>query len=143
MKTGYGDIDVSSIENTGFNLLGQLMEYAVVNGAKYAKSAGRNNLSGMDIIYGLQYEAHEFPYRNVDGTQTPELMNNSSEDDSDSETDSEKLSTEDDIFTRSTSTELLVVKMNEYHDTWDSWNPELDIQKILKNAVNKSIQIHT
>ena len=133
MKTGFGDMDVSHIENTGFNLLGQLMEFAVINGAKYSKSAGRNNLSGQDIIYALQYEAHEFPFRNLNTNDY------SSSEDEDSESE-EFCNEEDDKFTRSSSQDELIVKMNNYHDNWDTWEPELDIQKILKNAVTKAIE---
>ena len=27
--------------------------------------------------------------------------------------------------------------MHEYYDTWDSWEPDTPMNKILKNAINK------
>lgn len=133
MKTGIaGSMDTSYIVDAGLDLLNKLMKFAVINGALYAKSAGRHNLSGTDIIYALQYEAHEFPYRNC---QTPEEHESSDDEESDSEEECE----DDDLFTRSTSNEDLIVKMNHYHDTWDSWTPDPGMQAVLKNAVDKAI----
>jgi hypothetical protein len=143
MKTGFGEVDTSYIVDAGLNLLNELMRFAVINGSKYAKSAGRDNLSGEDIIYALQYEAHEFPYRNINSTSASESSDDEisdSEDEIDDDADTiDNLNDDADTFTRSSSNDELIIKMNNYHDNWLSWEPETEIQKSLKNAVNKAI----
>ena len=118
MKTGFNALDTTlsdSIIASGTQLLNELMVYAIENACKYAKSAGRDNMSGQDVIIALQYEAHEFTYRHH--------SNNDEESESEDESDSESVGendiddTEADIFTRSFSNDPLIEKMNYYHDT--------------------------
>jgi len=135
MKTGFDTTDNTiddTIIQTGNELLNRLMVYAIKNACTYAKSAGRNNMSGQDIIIALQYEAHEFPYRNCN-------FESESEDEStDSSDEAESADENDDIFTVSTSNDELIQKMNYYNETWEMWIPETPIQITLKNAVNKA-----
>ena len=140
MKTGFNANDSTmsdTIVNTGLDLVNQLLEYAISNACTYAKSTGRENMSGQDIIIALQYEAHEFPYRQSE--------TNEDEDQSDSEDDNEFSDNEDedDVFTKSYSDDPLIQKMNYYHDTWDSWNPETPIECTLKNAVDNAMKSYT
>lgn len=32
-----------------------------------------------------------------------------------------------------------IVKMNQYHDEWDSWIPETPIEAVMKRAVDKAL----
>ena len=136
MKTGFDNTNnylEQTITSTGTNLLNKLMVYAIQNACIYAKSAGRENISGTDMIIALKYEAHEFPYRNhVD-------IDDITSSDSDEEISENESTDDDDTFTLSYSTDPLVQKMNYYHDTWGSWKPETHIEITLKNAVNSAI----
>jgi hypothetical protein len=140
MKTGYDSTDNTMeerIKRSGAHLLNELMVYAIKNACAYAKSAGRDNMSGKDIIIALQYEAHEFIYRN----HSQENDDTESEE-SDSDEESVNESEDSDEFTRSYSEDPLIQKMNYYHDTWDSWEPEVPIEKTIKNAVNEAIKLY-
>ena len=138
MKTGFDLCDTTiadTFEKSGTELLNKLVEYAVINASTYAKSAGRDNLSGTDIIIALQYEAHEFLYRN-------NLNENTYCSDSDSDSESIGETNDDDSaneFTRSYSNDPLIEMMNYYHDTWDSWHPEIPLERVLKNAVTNAM----
>ena len=144
MKTGFDATDSNTenmITQTGTDLLNQMMIYAIKNACVYAKSAGRDNMSGLDMIIALEYEAHEFCFRNINNKSETQ-----SDDDNDSESDndesSDESSSDSDIFTKSYSTDPLIQKMNYYHETWDSWNPETEIEKTLKNSVTKAKDMH-
>ena len=52
--------DTSELEKKIGSILLTLIQKAVVLAAKYSKSSGRDNLSSTDMIYALQYYAHEF-----------------------------------------------------------------------------------
>lgn len=145
MRTGQDMYDTTlsdRITATGNELLGQLMESAVINAALYAASAGRDNMSGRDTIIALQYEAREFCNRvNLNNAPNDEPESEDESDDSDDESVDE--SPDDpsaDVFTKSYSDDPLIQKMNYYHETWDMWEPELPIEKVLKNAVDAAIE---
>lgn len=143
MKSGFNAHDTTFSErviSTGTHLLNELLVYAIENACKYAKSAGRDNMSGQDIIIALQYEAHEFTYRQ-------QSNENESDSESEPESDCESVGENDsdeqaDTFTRSYSNDPLIEKMNYYHDTWDSWDPEVPIERTLKNAVDNAIEMY-
>ena len=143
MKTGFDALDTTvsdRIVATGTQLLNELMVYAIENACKYAKSAGRDNMSGQDIIIALQYEAHEFTYRQHSNNDESD-SENEDEEESDCESVGEN-DTQADIFTRSYSNYPLIEKMNYYHDTWESWDPEIPIERTLKDAVDKAIELY-
>jgi hypothetical protein len=142
MKTGFDAYDntlANTIKETGADLLNRLLIYAIENACVYAKSAGRENMTGQDIIIALQYEAHEFPYRNYNNENDEE---SSDEDDDDCESIGETGDEEADVFTKSYSNDPLIEKMNYYHETWDSWNPDIPIEITLKNAVDNAMGIY-
>ena len=137
MKTGFSPlkeqsntINLEKIEN----LLLLFSQKSIVLGAHYATCAGRNNLSGEDIIYSLQYFAHEF--MKIDSLEN-DLENFDSDSDSDSEFDSDFDS--DDLFTRADDSDEFCKKINYYHDTWNEWNPTDEIECVLKRNIDKII----
>ena len=128
------------------NLLLVFTEKSIYFGAHYAKCAGRDNLSGMDTLYALQYLSHEFlnlpDLQECMNEDDSEISESESDSDSDSECEEEELATDDDadIFTRASDDDPICAKMNKYHDEWDIWNPVDDIQILLKQNVDKTIQ---
>ena len=136
MNTGFNNL-IHNDENDNIlqNLIFQLMESAIDSATFYAKSSGRDNLSGMDVIYGLQYEAHQFLNRPVNNSHP----HYDQSDESDSDQSEESESDSDDIFTKSTENIEKINLMNHYHDTWELWNPENEIEKLLKKSVDLCI----
>jgi hypothetical protein len=149
-------------------LLMVFMENAITIGVTYSQAAGRNNLSSIDILYSLQYQAHHFEnmenleehcenyiqqkQREEDDDDDAKSYDddgsdNGSDSDSDSDSDFDYDDARSDVdvdedadefFTRATnSSNGLIEKMNYYHDTWDNWHPEDQIQGFLKDAINK------
>lgn len=172
MKTGFNIVDDKGfdidpmIEKKIGSILITLLKKASVLGVDYAKSAGRDNLSSMDIIYALQYYAHEFnnepdledafiqnetEYENFIndkdcGSDSGSEAGSDSGSDSDSESDSESESDSDesiedfdndDTFTRSESTDEIIQKMNLHHDNWENWNPTDKLDIIMKRSIDK------
>ena len=146
MKTGFSLIEPVKPDQDLLNKLNNLLlifaEKSIILGAHYAKNAGRSNLSGIDTIYALQYLAHEF--MDLEDLQScmKEKEDESEEDDDESESESESESDEmdNDEFTRASDEDKICKKMNHYHDTWSEWNPTDDIEVLLKNNIDKTLQ---
>lgn len=143
MKTGFSNVEASN-EPDGplLDFLNKLLlvfaEKSVILAVHYAKIAGRDNLSGQDTIYALQYLCHEF--MDMDDLDRQVGMD-SSDTDSDSDSDSDSFTeNENDCFSRANSEDdPICAKMNQYHDEWDSWDPTDDIQVLLKRNVDKAM----
>ena len=124
------------------SLLLVFAEKSIIFASHYAKHAGRDNLSGMDTIYSLQFLAHEFMGLE-DLEKCVKDLENSSECDSGSEYESDYESdceVDDDLFTRADNTDHICKKMNMYHDSWNEWIPESDIEILLKRNIDKTIK---
>ena len=166
-KTGRNNLiekeDTSELEKKVGSILITLIQKAVDLAARYSASAGRDNLSSTDMIYALQYYAHEFEnednleesfveneveyakiFQSNESDHEEEGENSESDyeenekEEGDSESDHEEESKNEE-FSRSESTEPLFVKMNEYHDNWDRWNPSETSQQVMKSAIDKVI----
>lgn len=145
LKTGFSpvveqtyDLDLNRINN----MLQLFSEKSILFGAHYAKCAGRDNLSGMDIIYALQYLTHEFMNLETLEDELNEINNSDNIDDSDDDSDNiDDDDNDNDEFTRvsDTTTDEMCRKMNEYHDTWNEWNPTDIVEQILKRNIDKLI----
>ena len=112
------------------------MTRAIEVGVVYAKEAGRDTLTGMDMVYALEYQAQNFSNVVEQDDHLEEQLHTFEEkliEDDDSEDDSE----DEEEFTRAEdSSHPVVIEMNRCHDTWDGWIPQDDIQSILKRAVD-------
>lgn len=159
--------DTSELEKKVGSILLTLIQKAVVLAAKYSKSSGRDNLSSMDMIYALQYYAHEFNNEedleesfveneieyekmikdDAENDVDPEDAENDvdpedpEDEGSENEDDSEDAEEDDpdEEFCRSESNDAVFIKMNEYHDTWDTWDPTELSEKVMKSAIDKVI----
>lgn len=158
MKTGWDpterrdptDAVLVELEKKVASIMTVLLKKAIETGCKYAKFAGRDNLSGTDMIYALQYEAHEFMDRleleeetNDEYLDIEESLSSESGSQYDSEGNSESDSEGDsEEFTRADSTlNDFCYRMNYYNDTWDSWNPEDPLKLLLKRAINSTLDV--
>ena len=143
IKTGYDlddndtQLDPDFMKNIEATLM-TLMEKSITTATNYAKSSGRDNVSSTDMIYALQYQAHEF--LNSHDLEDRILANRNSEKEiemgEDEEYEDEEY--EDEEFKRvQKGTSELTDKINTYHDNWHSWNPTGQVEKIIKNAIDK------
>ena len=106
----------------------------MVLASHYAKACGRDTVTGKDVAYGLMYAV-----RNVTGRQVGSLFPEAYESGSDEEEDElEEVDESEEPFTRYEGSEELFVNMNRCADTWDSWEPESPIERILKSAADKA-----
>jgi hypothetical protein len=149
MQTGFSNLIEPEKPDLEYlnSLLLLFAEKSITFAAHYAKHAGRENLSGMDTIYALQYLAHEFmdlPEVNSGTIKNDDCEEDDCEEDDCEEDDCEEDDCEDDddVFTRAGDDDALCSKMNMYHDTWESWNPSDEIQILLKRNVDKTINEH-
>ena len=145
MKTGFSLNEPNQPDKALLNRLQNLLiifaEKSIILGAYYAKSSGRDNLSGMDTIYALQYLAHEFMnLDDLDNCLIEKEKDTESEDESEDESESEVLNSDDDIFCRATNEDPICKKMNDYHDNWSEWDPSDPIEIMLKDNINKTLQ---
>lgn len=115
-----------------------LVEESLKTAAMYSKSAGRTDVSSMDMKYALQYQAHE--YMNTPGLaeKVDENYEHASDSEEDSESEDSESESDHETFTRSESDDPLIVKMNRYHDDWDSWIPDTPIETAMKRAVDRA-----
>lgn len=152
MKTGGRSVatteptlDETAIKQRVHAILTTFMKRAIEVGGQYAKAAGRDNLSSMDVVYALQYQAHTFieemdndNMEQVFDENLPQSQEENDEDDTDDDEDTEDEDDTDDVFSRCEDpTDPIIIKMNAYHDDWDAWEPSNAIQQMLKNAIDK------
>ena len=142
IKTGFSPL-VESTQEIDLDKINRMLvlfsEKSIILGSHYAKSAGRDNLSGMDTIYALQYFSHEFMHIET-LEEDLNALNLNDEDEEQSESEEEYLES-DDIFTRvpDTTSDEICKKMNKYHDEWNTWEPTDIIEIILKRNIDKLI----
>jgi len=120
------------IEETMVDLLTPVIESGMILSSHYAKACGRDTVTSKDVAYGLMYAVRNVAGRQV-GSLFPEL-----EDEEDEEEELEEVDEEEEPFTRYEGSEELFVNMNRCADTWDSWEPESPIERILKSAADKA-----
>ena len=165
MKSGLGNsseskpsLNMYDIENIEI-LLSLFISNAITTASKYVTYCGRNGVSKLDIQYALKYEVFEFLNRSTmlddikhateDYNKYIESLDNSEDevpDDAwncvansiiipDYEVDEFKridLSLIDDDNKEFTN------KIHTHYDNWDSWIPDTPLNKILKNAIDKT-----
>lgn len=145
MRTGFGigsEIEDPVISNEDLlRLLGVFMENAVANALEYSVGSGRDNLSSMDIVYGLKYEAYSFCKR---GTFQDYLAAEETESEGSEATDSEGSEATDsedaEEFTEAPDNiSDLIKNMNEVHAFWSTWQPDNDIERLLKKSIDDTI----
>jgi len=165
MKSGLGNsseykpsLNIYDIENIEI-LLSLFISNAITTASKYVTYCGRNGVSKIDIQYALKYEVFEFLNRSTmlddikqateDYNQYIESLNNS-EDEDDAETETDELDgiiIPDDEVDEFKRIDLSLIdddnkeftdKIHTHYDNWDSWNPDTPLNKILKNAIDKT-----
>ena len=162
MKSGLGSGNEPSKNTLSTNdiehieiLLSLFISNAITNASKYVTHCGRNGVSKIDINYALKYEVFEFLNNkniNDDIQKATEDYNDYLEELEEELDDANNSDTEEsfiipdeevDEFAQ-INPELIcddnrefIEKFHKHYDTWDSWEPESPLDKILKNSINK------
>lgn len=132
-------------------ILMTFMDKAITIGAKYASASGRDMLTSTDVLYALQYQAHEFidnlnddiekEFDNYLYTNLNDDNEESDEDNEEYDDDNEESGDDDEdeeYFTRCEgSDDPIIQKMNEYHDNWSNWTPSSRMQLLVKQAIDE------
>jgi len=121
------------MEEAAVDLLLPVMESAMILASHYAKACGRDTVTGKDVAYGLMYAV-----RNVTGRQVGSLFPEAYDDEDSDEEELEEVDESEEPFTRYEGDEEIFVNMNRCADTWDSWEPESPIERMLKLATDKA-----
>jgi hypothetical protein len=119
------------MESAAIEIFKPVFESAIVLAGHYAKACNRNSVTSQDVQYGFRYAARHVTGKQV-GSLFPEIY-----DDSGSDSDSDELGDEDEIFTRYEGDDDMCMKMNECYDTWGAWQPETPAEQSLKNSIDK------
>lgn len=112
-----------------------VMEAAMIYASHYCKACGRSTVTSKDLEYGMKYSARTTTGNKI-GSFFPEIYEDDSSNEEDSDGSLEIVDDSDEPFTRYEGTEELYVKMNEAYDTWESWEPEIPAEEIIKNAID-------
>ena len=123
---------MADILQNAIEIITPVMESAMILGAHYAKSCGRDTVTALDIKYAMRYCARNMVGKHL-GTLFPELQDPSDSD----ESDIEEVDEEESPFTRYQVTDAQMLAINEAHDTWDQWEPFSPIEQILKGAIDQ------
>jgi len=107
----------------------------MVLAAHYAKSCGRDTVTALDVKYSMRYGARNMVGKHF-GTLFPELQGSDSE--SGSGSDMEEVDEAEEPFTRYTGSDPQLLAVNEAYDTWDQWEPQSPVEKMLKNAIDQN-----
>ena len=122
------------LDESAANILIPVMESAMILASHYAKACGRDTVTGKDVSYGLKYAVRNVTGRQI-GSLFPEVYES---DDEEEEDELEEVDEEEEPFTRYEGDEEIFVNMNRCADTWDSWEPESPIERMLKLATDKA-----
>jgi len=150
MQTGlilppYTNVLPPEVEERVQCILITLIEKSFIKAAEYCEAGNRNIVTGIDIIYALQWCAHEF--FNDDKLEESfdrhleqiRSMGSCSESEDESDVEESQCESDDEFERVEDLNNELVTKMNQYHDEWDTWIPESELQQSIKNAINRVI----
>ena len=127
------------IIEAAMNAIQPVLENAVIVAAEYCKATGRDIVTALDMEYGMKWSAMKVTGR-VFGSILPE----GSDDDSDDEgweTDDDMVVQEsemgfDDEFREYDGDDERYLEVNQAVRDWADWEPETEIEMMLKSAVN-------
>lgn len=117
------------------NAIQPVLETAVVVAAEYCKATGRSIVTALDMEYGMKWSAMKTSGR-VYGSILPE------ESDDESDSDEEDMFVEesdmgfDDEFREYDGDDEVYLEVNRAVREWADWEPETELEMMIKNAVN-------
>tara|TARA_B110000977_G_scaffold180652_1_gene240522 strand:- start:2160 stop:2543 length:384 start_codon:yes stop_codon:yes gene_type:complete len=113
------------------NSIQPVLEGSILLAAGYSKKCGRDFVTATDFDYALKYATRNLIGKHT-GTLFPEL---DSDDDPD---DIELVEETEDSFTRYDGPDELMNRVNECYDTWDQWEPDSILEKMMCDSIKKN-----
>jgi len=163
MKSGLGNSSEPTKNTLSSNdiehieiLLSLFISNAITTSSKYVTQCGRNGVSKIDIQYALKYEVFEFLKRTSlmddikqateDYHQYIESLDSSDDEDIENDDLNDIIIPDDKIdeFKRidpslvDDDNKEFIENLHKHYDNWDSWVPDTPLNKILKNAIDKT-----
>lgn len=146
MKTGFNPIDEPQpivTEEEIQKLLVVFMQKAITNASSYSQASGRDNLSSQDVIYGLKYEAFTFCKNNTLKGYLEMYNSDDASDTSDTSdaSDYEAIEENEEFCEAPDEVSEMIRMMNQVNQFWSSWEPDNQIEVILKESIDKTIEM--
>lgn len=146
MKTGFSLTEESQpivTEEEIQKLLVVFMHNAITNASNYSQASGRDNLSSQDMIYGLKYEAFTFCKNNTLKGYLEMYNSDDASDTSDTSdaSDYEAIEENEEFSEAPDDASEMIRMMNQVNQFWSSWEPDNRIEVILKESIDKTIEM--
>ena len=132
MKSGQGEVDMSSFVEIAMDLVLEMVSKSAILAGYYMKACDRKTLTSYDLSYCIKYTAMHFK-------TTPEFMTqfNFEDDEEDDDDDPRVVDEDDEPFVRYSGKDKIMNDINNAYDIWDTWVPQSPLQKRFKEAVDK------
>ena len=130
------------------SLVRVMMEEAIKSAALFVATCGRKEITMLDSIMALQYEAHTFFKKNID-MRFISVLNEEREhtyltDDTESESSEEETDSSEEEYTTELAPGLTPTanafhdRVLKYHAEWQDWHPTDLMQRLVKDSINKA-----
>ena len=129
MKSGQGEVDMSSFIEMAMDLVLEMVSKSAVLAGYYMKACDRKTLTSYDLNYCMKYTAMHFK-------TTPEFMTQFDFEDDEEGEDPQVVDEDDEPFIRYSGKDKIMNDINNAYDNWNTWVPESPIQKRFKEAVD-------
>jgi len=133
MKTGFGEssgaYEMRAAEAL-VNIVTPVLENSLLLACKYCRACGRDTVSAQDVEYAAKYCAMHTVGQSM-GSILDDL------DDEDEDEDEDELEVVDEeVFTRYEGDDPVLQGVNAAYDAWDTWEPTIPVEIMLKNAID-------
>jgi hypothetical protein len=128
------------MEQAAIEIITPVLEQSVLLAADYAKACGRDAILSKDFEYAIKYCAMNTIGQKI-GSHFPEIYEEDSEEESDSEDPENTLEVVDENeleFTPYAGEDKKFTDVNESYERWGDWEPKTPVEEMIKNAIDNN-----
>lgn len=128
------------MEQAAIEIITPVLEQSVLLAADYAKACGRDAILSKDFEYAIKYCAMNTIGQKI-GSHFPEIYEEDSEEESDSEDTENTLEVVDENeleFTPYSGEDKKFTDVNESYERWGDWEPKTPVEEMIKNAIDNN-----
>jgi len=128
------------MEQAAIEIITPVLEQSVLLAADYAKACGRDAILSKDFEYAIKYCAMNTIGQKI-GSHFPEIYEEDSEEESDSEDPENTLEVvdEDELeFKPYSGEDKKFTDVNESYESWGDWEPKTPVEEMIKNAIDNN-----
>ncbi len=128
------------MEQAAIEIITPVLEQSVLLAADYAKACGRDAILSKDFEYAIKYCAMNTIGQKI-GSHFPEIYEEDSEEESDSEDPENTLEVvdEDELeFKPYSGEDKKFTDVNESYERWGDWEPKTPVEEMIKNAIDNN-----